>query len=218
MRNKKSIIKITAVLITLSVSIYFGIRFNLIGEINLQGIKDYIYSYGNFAALVFILFFTLRTLFVIFPFSVMVILGGNIFGFTNALVYSMISAFLSASFAFYISRFAGKDFVQKLLKGRMEKLDLKIERHGLKIIFLMRISSIFPFDILNFTAGLSKVKYRDFILGTIIGIAPETFSLSYLGKNLDNPFSSKFYIAIALVILTIAIPFIISKVRGKKLI
>lgn len=213
MGHKRSIIKISIVFIAIAICVFLGIKYNLIGKIDIHAAKYYIKSYGHFAGLIFILFFSIRTLFIIFPYSIMVILGGNIFGFRRAFAYSMISVFISATFAFYISRFAGKDFVQKLLRGKMKQLDTEIERHGFKIIFFMRISTIFPFDILNFAVGLSKVRYRDFILGTILGIIPETFSLVYFGKNLNHPFSSKFYIAVIMLILTIAIPFTASKIR-----
>jgi uncharacterized membrane protein YdjX (TVP38/TMEM64 family) len=216
MRNKRNIFKLSVVLVTIVICIIIGIKYNLIGKIDVNAIKDYITSYGHFAALVFILFFCLRTLLIIFPYSIVVILGGNIFGSTKAFLYSLISVFISATLAFFIGRLTGKEFVQKLLRGRMKDLDVKIEKHGFKIIFLMRVSIIFPFDILNFAAGLSKVRYRDFIFATLLGIIPETFSLTYLGSNLSNPFSYEFYLAIALVILTIAVPFTVSKRKQKK--
>lgn len=215
MRKKRTYIKLCLALVVLLLCVLVGMRHNILNMINLDGIKDYIDSYGHFSALIFILLFSLRTLLVIFPYTLFVILGGSIFGSGKAFIYSLISAFICSTLSFFISRFAGKELIGRRIKGKIEGLNLKIEKHGFKIIFFMRISIIFPFDILNFAAGLSKIRYRDFILATLLGIIPETFSLTYLGSNLDEPFSFEFCIALALVLLTVAVPFAINKYKEK---
>ncbi|MCX7922735.1 MAG: TVP38/TMEM64 family protein [Clostridia bacterium] len=215
MKFKKQI-KIIVITLMLSVIIFVLFKTNIITGINLNAIGEFINSYGNYGAFIFIFIFAARTLLVIFPFSVMLIVGGNIFGPAYGFLFSMISIFISSNIAFFISKYLGKESIQKLLKGKGEKLDLKIEEHGFKIIFLMRISCLFPFDILNFALGLTKVRYKDFILGTILGIIPETFSLTYLGDNLKNPFSKNFIISILLVLITVAIPIVFNRIKNKK--
>lgn len=217
MKYKNIVIKILIALIVLSAVGYFVYRSKLIEKIDLQAAQNYINSYGNFAAFIYVLIFAVRTLLVLFPYSLMVVLGGSLFGPLYGFIYAMISVFVSANIAFFASRFLGKDFVQKLLKGKIKYLDSKIGQHGFKIIFFMRISTIFPFDILNFAAGLTRVGYKDFILATVSGVMPETFSLVYLGDNLKRPFSIEFVIAIALVLVTVTLPFIYNKLRKKNM-
>jgi len=100
-----------------------------------------------------------------------------------------------------MSRFLGKPFVNKLLKGKALSLNSNIEKHGFKIMLAMRLSFIFPYDALSFAAGLSKMKYYDFILGTIIGIIPEMLTYSFMGKNIKHPLSIKFIAPIIAIIL-----------------
>ncbi|MDP4268459.1 MAG: TVP38/TMEM64 family protein [Bacteroidota bacterium] len=184
--------------------------------ISIDSVKHYINSFGKFSILIFMLIFVMRTFLVVFPYSITVILGGSLFGQYLGFTYNMIATLISASLAFFIGRYAGKDIVAKLLKGRIDKYDLKVEKHGFKIIFFMRISIIFPFDIMNYAAGLSKLKYRDFILGTALGVAPEVFSLTSLGSSLSQPMSFKFLISIGMVCITIFVPVIFKRLKKNK--
>lgn len=218
MRNKNVFLKIvllSVVLIVVAIIVFALFKFSVFGKFMGKS-EEYIGYCGKFASLIYILIFSLRTLFVFFPYSLMVTLGGGIFGYFEGFIYSMLAVFISATFAFYISRFFGMNTVNKLLRGKIKRFDLNIEEHGFKIILFMRVSLIFPFDILNFAAGLTKVRYRDFILGTLLGILPETFSLSYLGANLKNPYSMNFIISIIMVILLVIIPLAVKKFKKRK--
>jgi uncharacterized membrane protein YdjX (TVP38/TMEM64 family) len=64
---------------------------------------------------------------------------------------------------------------------------------------------------MNYAAGLSKIRYIDFILGTILGSIPEIFSLTYISSNIENPLSLKFKIGIIVFIITVAVPFFFNK-------
>lgn len=177
--------------------------------------ENFIYTHKSTAPILYIVIFTVRTIFIIFPYSVMIVFGGKIFGPVLGFIYSMVAIYLSSSLAFGLGRFLDKKIIERILKKELKGLDSKVEKHGFKIIFLMRISMIFPFDLLSFTAGMSKMNYKDFILGTILGIIPETLSLTYLGKNLSNPFSFEFVFTLILVLVTVAIPIVYSKVFKK---
>ncbi len=212
MRGKRFYIKVLCILILVIFALVFAYRFELFKGFSINSVEDFINSYGKFAAIIYILIFAARTLLVVFPVSILVVLGGSIFGPICGFLYSMVAIFISASLAFFLSRYLGKSFVQRILKNRADKVDLKIEQHGFKIIFFMRISMVFPYDIMNFAAGLTKVKYKEFILGTLLGIAPEVFALNYLGDNIRNPVWWHFAISALLIVVTVAVP-LISKRR-----
>lgn len=201
-----------AMICLLALLLYKSGYFNSFG---CSKIRICIHSFGKFAAAAYILVFSLRTLLVFFPYSVMVMLGGSLFGPFWGFLYSMISVFISASLAFYLGRFLRKDAVRKILGGRLKLMDSKLEKHGFKVLLLMRISALFPFDAVNYAAGLTRMKYRDFILATVLGVTVETFSYAYLGENLKNPFSWRSILAVLLVLLTVALPFAYGRVRKK---
>ena len=96
----------------------------------------------------------------------------------------------------------------------MEKV---VEKGGLKLIFLARLSPIFPFGMLNYFYGLNKVKFRDFALG-LIGIIPGTFLYCSIGslaksikelKNVQSP--NNLYITIAGIISTFLVVYFLTK-------
>lgn len=226
MKRKSLVINTVIVILAVAVTVYLIIQFNIEIKLfthwliraymqNFNLIKKYIKSFGQFAVIAFILIFLLRTFLVVFPYSIMVIFGGSIFGWRWGFLYSMFAVFLSASMAYFMSKYLGKEFVQKLLRGKLKQLDSKVEEHGFKIILFMRLSTVFPYDILNYAAGLTKIGYRDFIMGTLLGMTLETFSLNFLGANARNPFSPKFKFAIVLILLTIAVPVIYNKFKKK---
>jgi uncharacterized membrane protein YdjX (TVP38/TMEM64 family) len=126
----------------------------------------------------------------ILPASWLSLLSGFLYGSYLGSIIVFISAFIGASVAFFIS----KSFFAKKLKNlfnRYPKLSIMekvVEKGGLKLIFLARLSPIFPFSILNYFYGLNNIKFRDFTLG-LIGIIPGTFlycSIGSLAKSLQE--------------------------------
>ena len=78
-------------------------------------------------------------------------------------------------------------------------------------MLLMRLSIIFPYDALGYASGLTKIKYRDFILGTMLGILPEMTLYSFMGKNISHPFSREFILPILFVIFLAVISYYVYK-------
>ena len=126
----------------------------------------------------------------ILPASWLSLLSGFLYGSYLGSIIVFISASIGASVAFFLS----KSFFAKKLKnllGRYPKLSVVekvVEKGGLKLIFLARLSPIFPFSILNYFYGLNNVKFKDFTLG-LIGIIPGTYlycSIGSLAKNLQE--------------------------------
>ncbi len=219
--KKSSILKVLIFACFASAIVFLVVKFKLYDTRlytteNYYFVLHYIKSFGPISGLIYALIFALRTLILIIPYSAMTVLSGNVFGPWKGFLYSMAGVFLSASLAFFIGRYLGKDFVQKIVKGRIAKLDDKVEEHGFKIILFMRLSYIFPFDILNYAAGLTKIKYSQFILGTLLGLTPETFVLCFFGSRLKKPFSHQFFIAIGLLLLTIGIPILYNRYKKTK--
>ncbi|CAB1253584.1 TVP38/TMEM64 family protein [Clostridium sp. MT-14] len=196
-KNNKNFVKsiIFAILVLFIIIVLFVYKDKLC-NINVYRIRSYIQSYGEFSAVVFIVMYTLRPLLIIFPASLMSIVAGNIFNSHIAVLLSMIGCFGSATVAFFLSRYLGRSFVDKILKGKALVLDKNIEKYGFKVMTIMRLSFVFPYDPLSYAAGLTKMKYSDFIFGTLIGTLPEMVTYSLMGKNLEDPFSIKFILPI----------------------
>jgi uncharacterized membrane protein YdjX (TVP38/TMEM64 family) len=145
------------------------------------------------------------------PTSLLTVLAGNVYGPFGGLALSMISSFFAASIAFFIARFLGKSAVDKLIKGKALQIDESIAKKGFFIMLLMRLSIVFPFDGLSYGSGLTRIKYKDFILGTLIGILPEMIVYSFMGKNIAHPLSVKFILPIFIVVAIAFISYFVYK-------
>ena len=126
----------------------------------------------------------------ILPASWLSLFSGFLYGSYKGSIIVFIAASIGASGAFFIS----KTFLAKKLKkviSRYPKLSVMeqvVQRGGLKLIFLARLSPIFPFSILNYFYGLNNIKFKDFAFG-LFGIIPGTFlycSIGSLAKSLQE--------------------------------
>lgn len=198
--KNRNIYIILSLCIIVAIIVFFAYKFGMLKHImNIRHIKRFILSYGKFSAVIFLIIYTVKPIVFLFPASVLSILAGNIFGSSMAFFLSMGGCFLAANFAFFIARILGKPYVDKILKGKGLKLDESIEKHGFMIIMLMRLAFIFPYDPVSYAAGLTKMKYKKFILGSMLGVAPEMLAYAYLGKSMEKPFSRNFCIPIIVI-------------------
>lgn len=184
-----------------------------------QLIREYIISFGPIAPAVYLIVYIVGSI-VGFPGSILSLTGGLAFGALFGTIYTVIGATIGASAAFWIARFMGRDFVRTILGKRLKEVDIKLEKHGLGIILFLRLIPLFPFNLLNFTFGLSKVKFKDFLIGTFLGIIPGTFAYVYLGSSLTDIFSINFILAILFLLVLISlrflsIPYLIKKYKKK---
>lgn len=161
-----------------------------------KSFKHFILSYGAYSAVVFVLIYSLKPIVMIVPASILSIMAGHIFGPWFGFSLSMVGCFFSATLAFFIAKKLGKSFVDKHLKGKALQFDSKIEEHGFKLMLLMRLSVVFHYDALSYAAGLSKMKYKDFILGTVLGIIPEMICYSFLAESFEGAKSIKILLPI----------------------
>jgi uncharacterized membrane protein YdjX (TVP38/TMEM64 family) len=205
--KRKDYLKVIGALLFAAIIVFILLRYRhmlmlrLGHHIHVKDIKRFILSYGKFSSLCFVILYGLKPILFVVPASLLSILAGNIFGPYMALLLSMSGCFIAGTLAFVLAKALGRSFIENLLKGKALSLDENIEKHGFKIMLLMRLSFIFPYDPLSFAAGLTKMKYRDFILGTLLGVFPEMISYSFMGENLQHPLSLSFVFPIIFIIL-----------------
>lgn len=169
-------------------------------NINPSDIQKYVTSFGKLAPIVYIVMFALVPL-TLFPDSVLAIGGGLIFGLAKGYLYTLIGALLGASLSFYISRKLGRNFVKKITKEKLDTIEEMINSKGFFVILLLRLIPLFPFDIISYGAGLTNIKYRDFLFATIVGTIPGILVFTNIGAQSVNIGSNSFYISIMALIL-----------------
>jgi uncharacterized membrane protein YdjX (TVP38/TMEM64 family) len=195
-------IKIIIILCISIIFIYLLFRYQKrITHIRLKDLRSYIISFGPHAAFIFIFLFTVKSILIFFPTMIFTAIAGNIFGPILGFFITLIGLFTSATAAFFLSKCFGKSFANKVTRGKLLKLDGNMGEHGFKIILLMRLSTLFPYDPLSYAAGLTKISYFDFITATIIGSAPEMLAYSFVGHNMLHPSIHKIVVPILIIII-----------------
>jgi uncharacterized membrane protein YdjX (TVP38/TMEM64 family) len=94
----------------------------------------------------------------------------------------------AASAAFLLGRTAARPWIQKRVEAdpRFSVIDAAIGREGFKIVALLRLSPVLPFNLLNYALGLTRVGLRDFVLASFVGMLPGTILYVYLGSLVTN--------------------------------
>jgi uncharacterized membrane protein YdjX (TVP38/TMEM64 family) len=120
------------------------------------------------------------------PGLVLTLAAGAIFGWVGV-AYVLVGAVLGATAAFLIARYVARAAVERKLAGnpRFTAIDRAIGREGRKIVTLLRLSPVFPFNLLNYALGLSQVRLTDYLLA-MVGIVPGSLLYVYAGKVLGD--------------------------------
>jgi uncharacterized membrane protein YdjX (TVP38/TMEM64 family) len=166
-------------------------------------VKVEVLSWGLWGPAVYILLYAVGPSFLV-PGAVMTIAGGLAFGTLWGSVYSLLGADAGALIAFAAGRFLGRSFVEHLVGARFEKLLARIGRHGFQIIFYLRLVPLIPYNALNLLAGASPITFRDYFCASMIGMVPGTILFAFLGDALWHPTSSRFFLALALIMVCFA--------------
>jgi uncharacterized membrane protein YdjX (TVP38/TMEM64 family) len=214
----KKALKISILVIIVAAILIATRYFGVYEYLTPQMLRDFVLSFGILAPIAFITIYVIRTFF-LFSASVLSVTGGLAFGPLWGTIYTVIGAALSSSLAFILVKWFGRGFVNNVCKScgtAVEGLDEKIGDKGFWLILFLRLVPIFPYEGINFAAGLSKIKFWPYFWGTLLGIIPGSFAYNYLGGSLMNVKDPKILLAIFMVLVVIFIPTIYKVVKSAK--
>jgi len=186
-------------------------------DINL--IKENLDKLGIFAPLIFIGLYIIGTLFFL-PGSLLTLAGGALFGPWLGTLYNLTGATLGATLAFLLSRYIGSEWVQRKASGILQKLLDGVEAEGWRFIAFVRLVPLFPFNLLNYALGLTRIKLIPYMLTTWICMIPGGFAYTWLGHAGSEAASGSentmqnIVVAIALLAIVIYIPRILKKLKN----
>lgn len=177
-------------------------------------------SAGLWGPLIFMLLYATGICLFI-PGTLLTTLGAAIFGPYWGFLYVWIGAMVGASAAFWIGRTLAREFTSSHIGDRVRKYDDAIERNGFGTVLYLRLL-YFPFTAMNFGMGLTKVRFRDYLLGTGLGILVGTFILTFFVGTLKEVWVSgdwsqllsfSVFFSLSLFIFSFFIPRIIKKIK-----
>ena len=188
--------------------------------LTVETLGQFLDSAGLWAPFVFMLMYAAGVcLFV--PGTLLTGLGAAMFGAYWGFVVVWFGAMAGASAAFLIGRTLGRDFAASVIGERLKKYDDAIERDGFATVLYMRLV-YFPFTPMNFGMGLTKVRFRDYLWGTGLGIVVGTFIFTFFIGTLKDIWTSgdwsrlvsfETVFSIALFVFSFFIPPIIKRLK-----
>jgi len=220
--GKGPLVKAIALLLFIVAAVVI-VRFTPVkGYLTREALGQVLESAGYWAPLLFILVYIVGIcLFV--PGTLLTTLGAAIFGAYWGFLYVWVGAMIGASAAFWIGRTLGREFAASLIGDRLKKYDEAIERNGFATVLYLRLI-YFPFTPMNFGMGLTRVRFRDYVFGTGLGIIAGTFIFTFFvgtvrdvwaSGNWADLLSFKVFFSVALFVFSFFIPRIIKKVKGE---
>ena len=116
--------------------------------------------------------------------SILTLGAGVLFGVVKGSIIVSIAATLGATCAFLVGKYLARDWVAKKIQAnpRFQAIDEAVAREGWKIVGLTRLSPVFPFNLLNYAYGLTRVSLRDYFLASWVGMMPGTVMYVYIGS------------------------------------
>jgi uncharacterized membrane protein YdjX (TVP38/TMEM64 family) len=179
--SSKGAVSRIVVLIAIIAALFLAMKFLPVGEW-LTSFNNWVGQMGVVGILIFIIVYAVATI-LLAPGSILTIGAGFAFGLWKGFLAVSAGATLGATLAFLVARFIARSKVEAIAKGneKFRNIDNAIGKQGAKLIFLLRLSPVIPFNLSNYFYGLTAVKFWPYVLASWIGMMPGTFLYVYIG-------------------------------------
>jgi uncharacterized membrane protein YdjX (TVP38/TMEM64 family) len=173
---------------------------------------------GLWAPLLFIAIYAIATVLFV-PGAALTLLGGAVFGPWWGTLYNLAGATLGAALAFVIARYLAADRVAARLAGRSAELVRGVEQEGWRFIAFVRLVPLFPFNLLNYALGLTRIPLVTYVVASVVFMLPGGFAytwLGYAGKEAlagDEDVVQKVLLALALLAAVSFLPRFVRRLR-----
>ncbi|MAT49273.1 MAG: TVP38/TMEM64 family protein [Euryarchaeota archaeon] len=148
---------------------------------NNENLKNLLENYGFYAPFIFIFIYAIATV-LFLPGLILTILAGALFGPFFGTVYAISGATLGATLAFLNARYISYGKIEKMIEGsKLEFIKKSVEEEGWKFVAFTRLVPLFPFNLLNYSFGLTKIKLSEYIWSSFLFMIPGTLGYVYLG-------------------------------------
>ena len=220
-RNAQNVIALILFLLCLTIYIWFAVS----GDNHLltpTGLKETVQELGVFGPLIYMGILALSVVVSPIPGAPLVIVGGVIWEFPLAGIYSIVGGFSGGVFAYLIGRYFAASTIEAIT-GKSINLGKKYQSAGW-FVFLSRLLPVLPFGFISYASGVARLAASSYLVGTLLGMIPPTLLLSYFGKSLTLSVVQENITLILAVILVVACLFLLLKlfrtvklsIRGKK--
>src|SRR5207249_694981 len=177
----KSAVGRLIVLIAILITLFLAMKFLPVQQW-LSTFNAWVAQMGVAGIFIFVGTYALATV-LLAPGSVLTIGAGLVFGLWKGFLAVSAGSTLGAALAFLVARFIARDKVEKIARRneKFRRIDNAIGKEGAKLIFLLRLSPVIPFNVSNYFYGLTAVKFWPYVLASWMGMIPGAFLYVYIG-------------------------------------
>lgn len=143
-------------------------------------VENLIRSLSLWAPLAHVVLFALGTILFV-PGALFGLAGGALFGPVWGTILNLAGATLGATVAFLVARYIAADWVRAKAGGRLKRLVAGVEAEGWRFVAFTRLVPLFPFNLLNYALGLTRISVVPYVLTSLICMAPGTLVYTWLG-------------------------------------
>jgi len=182
MKNeKKGAIARLIVLTAIVIALFLAAKFLPVQQW-LRSFNDWVGQMGLAGIFIFIAVYAAATV-LLAPGAILTIGAGFAFGLWKGFLAVSAGATLGAALAFLVARFVARDKIEAMARRntKFQRIDNAIGQQGVKLVFLLRLSPVIPFNLSNYFYGLTAVKFWPYVLASWIGMMPGTFLYVYIG-------------------------------------
>ena len=188
-------------------------------QVDLAALEAAVRNAGASAPLAYMALYVAATV-LFLPGSIFGLAGGVLFGPIWGAVYTLIAATIGATLAFLAARYLAADWVAARTGGRLRQLVEGVEAEGWRFVAFVRLVPLFPFNLLNYALGLTRIGLTDYVLASFVCMAPGTIAYTYLGYAGREAFAGgealvqKGLLALGLLALAAFLPRLVRRLRG----
>lgn len=149
--------------------------------------------------------------------------GGALFGPVWGTLYSLVGATGGATLAFYIARYLASEWVEQRTKGIAKRLKEGVEQEGWRFVAFTRLVPLFPFNLLNYAFGLTKIKPSHYIVTSLFAMLPGAAAYSFIGyAGRESAVGGEGWVlkigaALGLLVFVSMLPRLVRRIRGQHL-
>lgn len=181
--RRAALVKAGALVVVVLVAVGVALAF---GTPDVPAMRARIDAAGSFGPILFLVVYAGLALIPV-PKAVLTAAGGVLFGLWAGAGLSLAGALVAAVISFGVGRLLGREAVDRLIRGRMARVDSLLAGNGFSTVLVVRLVPLVPFTAINYAAGLSGVRFRDYLVGSAIGMVPGCLAYAALGAYGANP-------------------------------
>ena len=163
------------------IAVFVAVRFLPVAD-QARALIEKVHGAGALGVVLFVAVYLVAPV-VLLPASVLTLGAGFLYGRLYGTLLASPVSVAAASIAFFLGRTLARRAVERRLKSdrRFSAIDKAVADNGFKIVFLLRLSPVIPFNLLNYALGLTQVPFRTYLLASFLGMLPGTFLYVSLG-------------------------------------